>query len=60
MGAVEDFEETDDPSLFDDNGIAPAVVTPLLKKAVKIIARHANVVARRRFAAARRGMPAAV
>ena len=41
-------------------GIAPAVVTPLLKKAVKIVARHANVVARRRFAAARRGMPAAV
>ena len=41
-------------------GIAPAAVAPLLKKAIKIIARHANVIARRRFAAARRGMPAAV
>ena len=34
--------------LFDDEAI------------IKIIARHANVIARRRFAAARRGMPAAV
>ena len=41
-------------------GITPAAVTPLLKKAVKIVAKHANVVARRRFAAARRGMPAGV
>ena len=41
-------------------GVAPAAVAPLLKKAIKIIARHANVIARRRFAAARRGMPAAV
>ena len=38
-------------------GIPPEAVTPLLRNAVKIIARHATAIARVRFAAARRGMP---
>ena len=38
-------------------GIPPDAVTAVLRKAVKILARHATVIARCRFAAARRGMP---
>ena len=38
-------------------GIPPDAITPLLRNAVKIIARHATAIARVRFAAARRGMP---
>ena len=38
-------------------GIPPDAITPLLRNAVKIIARHATAIARVRFASARRGMP---
>ena len=40
-------------------GLPPEGVVPVLRKAVKILARHAVVIARGRFAAARRGMPTA-
>ena len=38
-------------------GIPPDAVTAVLRKAVKILARHAMIISRCRFAAARRGMP---
>ena len=41
-------------------GIPPDAVPALLKKAAKITARHAVIIARCRFAAARRNMPRAV
>ena len=41
-------------------GIPPDAVPALLKKAAKITARHAVIIARCRFAEARRNMPRAV
>ena len=41
-------------------GVQPDRVTALLRKAVKIVASHAAIIARSRFAAAHRGVPTAV
>ena len=39
-------------------GIAPDAVALVLRKAVKVVAQYATMIARSRFAAARRGVPA--
>ena len=39
-------------------GVHPGSTTAVLRKVVKVLAKHATIIARCRFAAARRGMPA--
>ena len=38
-------------------GIPPEAVTPTLRRVVKLVVTHALIIARRRFAASRRGLP---